>query len=118
MCDGTFKFAYVWGKKTSTSPNSYLSLGRGTRLTPDTGWKTADGRTLTYIEYGHLSSLNGYVTPDYVERSQGSASGTNYSQEEVVLAVKRVKCGDLIGYSGNSGNTYGTNGEHLHIQLR
>ena len=118
MCDGTFRFAYIWGKKYQTSSDSYLSLGRGTRLTPDSGWKTADGRTPSYIEYGHLSRLNGYSTPNYVERCQGSESGTNYSESTVVLANKAVKCGDLIGYSGNSGNTYGVTGEHLHIQLR
>ncbi len=118
MCDGTFRFAYVWGKKYETSANSYLSLGRGTRLTPNSGWKTADGRTPSYIEYGHLSSLSGYSTPSYVERCQGSESGTNYLENTVVLANKAVKCGDLIGYSGNSGNTYGTTGEHLHIQFR
>jgi len=118
MCDGTFRSAYIWGKKYQSSADSYLSLGRGTRLTPDSGWKTADGRTPSYIEYGHLSSLSSYSTPNYVERCQGSESGTNYYESTVVLANKAVKCGDLIGYSGNSGNTYGTTGEHLHIQLR
>jgi len=107
----------VEGKKYQSSANSYLSLGRGTRLAPDSGWKTADGRTPSYIEYGHLSRLNGYSTPSYVERCEGSESGTNYSENVVELANKAVKCGDLIGYSGNAGNTYGTTGEHLHIQF-
>jgi len=118
MCDGTFKFAYIWGKKYQASKNSYLSLGRGIRLTPAPGWKTADGRTPSYIEYGHLSRLNGFSTPNYVERCQGSESGTNYLEKTVILANKTVKCGELIGYSGNSGNTYGATGEHLHIRLR
>ena len=115
MCDGTFRFAYIWGKHTQTSADSYLSLGRGTRLTPASGWKTADSRTPSYIEYGHLSSLNGYSTPNYVENCPNSSSGNNYSENTVVLANKAVKCGDLIGYSGNSGNS---TGPHLHIQFR
>jgi murein DD-endopeptidase MepM/ murein hydrolase activator NlpD len=118
MCDGIFHFAYTWVKKYQDSPNSYLSLGRGIGLTPNSGWKTADGRTPSYIQYGHLSKLNGYSTPSYVERCEKSESGSNYSQNTVSLEDKAVKCGDLIGYIGNSGNTYGSTGIHLHILLK
>lgn len=117
MCDGTFYFGYTWGKKTSTSADSYLSLGRGRKLVPDDGWKTAAGQTASHIEYGHLSKLNGYSTPNYISRCEGSESGSNYFQETVDLGSKHVLCGELIGYSGNSGNTYGATGQHLHVKL-
>ncbi len=117
MCDGTFHFSYTWGKKNATSDNSYLSLGRGQKLVPEPGWKTVSGKSISHIEYGHLSKLNGYSTPNYIERCKNSEHGTNYSQETVNLGSKSVKCGDLIGYSGNSGNTYGNTGQHLHVKL-
>lgn len=115
MCDGTFYFGYSWGKYTSTSPISYLSLGRGYRLIPDSGWKTSDGITANYIEYGHLSALDGYPTPNYVEQCPGSTHSNCYQITTTTLAQVHVTCGDLIGYSGNSGNSYGP---HFHIQFR
>lgn len=115
MCDGTFTFAYYYGKKYSNSEYSYISLGRGISLKPDSGWKTADGRTTPHIEYSHLSSLSGYSTPNYVENCYPSSLGTNYEENQVVLENKWVECGELIGYSGNSGNS---SGSHLHILLR
>lgn len=62
----------------------------------------------------HLSSLNGYSTPNYVENCYPSSLGSNYSEQLVVLENRAVRCGDLIGYSGNSGNS---TGPHLHIKL-
>ncbi|GMQ59202.1 hypothetical protein AN1V17_35990 [Vallitalea sediminicola] len=118
MCDGTFKFGYYWGKLKEDSSYSYISLGRGFRLTPDSGWQTADGRKASYIEYGHLSKLNGYSTPDYVERCPNSTYSNCVEANVKTLATKHVQCGELIGYSGNSGNTLGANGLHLHIRLK
>lgn len=120
MCDGTFIFGYYWGKVYSNSPDSYISLGRGYKLVPDAGWKTLAGKTATAIEYGHLSELVGYDTPHYVERcnnGQGCSYNSCYEKHVVKLATKHVSCGELIGYSGNSGNSLGATGNHLHIRL-
>lgn len=115
VCDGTFTFGYYWGKLTSASPTSYISLGRGYLLVPDAGWKTAAGQSASTIEYGHLSKLAGYTTPSYVENADGSTWLACNQKTKVILETKHVTCGELIGYSGNSGNS---SGPHFHLLLK
>lgn len=115
MCDGIFNFGYSWGKLYQNSQTSYISLGRGLNLVPDSGWKTADGRTASTIEYGHLSKFAGYATPAYLENCKGSTWSACYSKTTTKLASKHVTCGELIGYSGNAGNS---SGPHFHILLK
>lgn len=124
LCDGMFTFGYYWGRYSTSSPISYISLGKGYKLVPDAGWKTAAGQTANYIEYGHLSALNGYETPDYVElcnNGQGCTWTACAEKNIKNLATKHVKCGELIGWSGNSGNAQsksGGQGYHLHIEFK
>lgn len=118
MCDGTFNAAYWLGQTASTGgATAYVSLGIGGHLIPASGWKASDGRTSTSIEYGHCQSLEGYSCPSfntYAENSYPSSSSqvTNLVRHD--LGSKTVKCGDLIGYSGNTGNS---SNSHLHIKL-
>lgn len=120
MCDGTFNAAYWLGKTNHTgSATVYVSLGIGGHLVPASGWKASDGRTSSSIEYGHLSSLVGYSCPSFAQYTEStfpssSTGGTAYSITKTNLGSKTVKCGDLIGYSGKTGNA---DGAHLHIQL-
>ena len=125
VCDGMFTFGYYWGKYSASSPVTYISLGKGYKLVPDAGWKTAAGQTVpNYIEYGHLSALNGYTTPNYPDlcnNAQGCYYEDCYDPHKEIIATKHVNCGDLIGWSGNSGNCVsktGGQGYHLHIEFK
>mgnify|MGYP005880958757 CR=1 FL=1 len=115
MCDGTFEFAYWYGKTSAVSTYHYVSLGKGGILTPAAGWKTLDGRTSDSIQYGHFSVLSGYSTPSsYGENLYPSAYSDCTEYYKVVLGTKTVTAGEYLGKSGNSGNS---TGPHLHIQL-
>ncbi len=115
MCDGTFEFAYWYGRQTSSSALSFISLGIGGNLTPDTGWSAKDGRTASKIQYGHMDSLVGYTIPTNYERNSFPSSYDDcYEHHKTVLGTRAVVCGELIGYSDDTGNSKGA---HLHIEL-
>lgn len=87
---------------------------------------SADGEVLTAVT-GHgrnpnssgLASYGNYVVIDH-----GNKGGVNYKtysahmSSVVVRAGQKVKQGQIIGYVGNSGRTFGRTGTHLHFELR
>lgn len=68
---------------------------------------------------GGLASYGNYVVIDH-----GNKGGSNYKTlyaHMSTVAVRngqQVKQGQVIGYVGNSGNTWGSTGTHLHFELR
>jgi len=87
---------------------------------------SADGVVLTVVT-GHgrnpgasgLASYGNYIVVDH-----GNRNGTNYKtyyahlSGVAVRVGQSVKQGQVIGYVGNSGNTWGRTGTHLHFELR
>lgn len=132
MCDGEIRIAYNWDNRPEgIGKDSYTSLGIHVLLYPEPGWKHANGKAVSnYIEYGHLSAVPGYSFPAFTTDVKDPGIGHPYKLYEgyypshyksgitkkvLKAAGIRVACGDFIGYSGKTGNCYGT---HFHIEIK
>lgn len=52
--------------------------------------------------------------PQYTEAIYGSTENACANIEKHAIGERNVKCGEFLGYSGNTGNS---TGPHLHIKL-
>ena len=89
------------------------SYGNQARLT--------DPKTGTYVLYGHLSKFIGaenQVTKtcheEYGKNAGCGASDCPATIKKTKILSKQVQKGELIGYTGNTGNS---DGPHLHVEI-
>ncbi len=99
--DGTVEFRQSY----STKHKKLASYGNNIVFTSSNG---------TYsVKCAHMSKFNN-VSLTYKESLAYPCSASSYKCNTITLETKNVKKGDLIGYTGSTGNA---SGPHIHIEV-
>ncbi len=115
--DGTVQYIQVYGKTTKNGDYKLISYGNQIMFT------SADGKYTVLM--GHLNSFNGVSlkipSSQTAKVSTWSASkyynktAANTSVRKVLATNDKIKQGDLLGYTGETGNAHGP---HLHMEVK
>lgn len=100
--DGTVKFQQSY----STKYKKLASYGNQILFTSGNGQYT--------VRCAHLSKFNG-VSPKYTSSLSYPCSSSKYACSTVTLKTKTVKKGELLGYTGKTGNA---SGPHMHLEVK
>ena len=77
-------------------------------------YAAAEGFVLESVSKGWNNGYGQYIK---IEHSNGSETLYSHFSQNAVAAGKYVSQGELIGYMGNTGNTHGPTGCHLHFEV-
>lgn len=134
---GTLIVPGARNKKNAESAVSGLPEFPGYFVMPTTGWNwgrlhpynavdianacgtpiyaAAEGLVTIESSYGWNSGYGHYLD---IEHPNGTATRYSHTSKNLVSAGDYVSQGDLIAYIGNTGNTHGPTGCHLHFEVR
>lgn len=114
--DGKVQYIQVYGKVDGKGEYKLISYGNQIKFTSSNGEYN--------VLMGHLNSFNGVslkIPSDKTAKVSTSSSskwynkGAAQTKVTTTLATKNVSQGDLIGYSGETGNAHGA---HLHMEVK
>lgn len=101
-CDGTV----IIKQSYATNYGKLASYGNNLDFT------SSDGKY--NVKMAHLQRFNG-ITVRYTSSLGYPCGSSKYSCSTITLASKNVKQGDLLGYTGMTGNA---SGPHLHLEVK
>ena len=78
-------------------------------------YAAAEGLITESASDGWNSGYGNYIK---IKHPNNTETLYSHNDENIILAGQYVKQGDLIAYMGNTGNTHGPTGCHLHFEVR
>lgn len=122
--------SFIISKKSESNDTGYFKM-------PTTGWNWGRLHNQNAVDVANncgtpiYAAAEGLITESasdgwnsgygkYIKIKHPNNTETLYSHnnENVILAGQYVEQGDLIAYMGNTGNTHGPTGCHLHFEVR
>ncbi len=116
----TSEFGFIWPCPGTTVINSYWGDGRGHKGL-DVSDASCYGNPIVAVQDGTVTWANhsgwggGYGLGAYISHGNGVSTRYAHMSNCIVTEGQKVTQGQVIGYIGNSGNSYGA---HLHFEVR
>ncbi len=116
----TSEFGFVWPCPGTTIITSYWGDGRNHKGLDISG-VNCHGNPIVAAQDGTVTWANhsgwggGYGLAAYVSHGNGISTRYAHMSKCLVNTGDKVRCGQIIGYIGNTGNSFGA---HLHFEVR
>lgn len=116
----TSEFGFIWPCPGTTAITSYWGDGRGHKGL-DVAGADCYGKPIVAVQDGTVTWANhsgwggGYGLGAYISHGNGISTRYAHMSSCLVTEGQKVTQGQVIGYIGNSGDSYGA---HLHFEVR